>query len=368
MGDWRMEYVYFGEIQDFIKERFERHHKGMAFSQAVSYLRSQKKFHSGLPCYPDFCRWDTSDLGMLKKLAYQIPISFDEIDLVHTTYDIQSHTYSLSEKRKVQICLDSIYVTEGFTAIPYISIIYVLKGEASFYTHSDHYDLSPGSLLILSPQLPYRLFCTSGDIVLNIASSKELFQQHFSQILSHNELLLNFFNQTFVKDNKGFLHFILPPNTEILEIIKHLFAEFTTEDSFSTGIFLNYLQILYAYILRNCDVGIDTNNLKYLKISAMPVLLQYIEKNFQTVTLTDLAEKFNYAPAYLSRLIKQETGQTLSAIKTDLKLSYACKLLLSTSYSIEKVSELSGYNSSDHFTYCFRKKYQESPRNFRNRQ
>lgn len=362
-----MDYVYFGEVQSTILQHYERYQTGMAFPQAVSYLRSKNIVHTDPPVLPDFYTWDISNLSMLKNLANQIPIFFDEIDQVAASYSPQNHILTLSEYRHVQISLDSIYAPDHFTILPYVAVLYVIKGTASFSTPSEHYELSTGSLLILSPQLPYRLLCTPDDIVLNILSSKELFQKHFYHLLTQNDLLSNFFHQAFIKNEKDVLHFILTPDSRVLEIIKHLFAEFTSDNILSTEIFLNYLQIFYAQILRNCDTDIKTNTIKYSKVTLLPALLLYIQKNYQTVTLTELSEKFNYAPAYLSRLIKQETGQNLSVIKADFKLSSARKLLLSTSYSIERISELSGYNSADHFTYSFKKKYHESPRNYRKR-
>lgn len=221
-----MKYVYFGEIQSAIAKQYQRYGSGLTFSEAVFYLRSNEQVHEEPPVFPDFYSWNTSELSTLKEFTNQIPIFLDEVEQVDVTYSSADQTRTLSEHSHIQICLDSVYAPDGFTVLPYITILYVLEGTASFSTPSEQLTLTAGSLLILSPQLPYRLFCTPEDTVLNIISSKELFQENFSNILTQNTLLANFFHQVFIKNQKERLQFFLIPDLHTLDIIKHLFTEF----------------------------------------------------------------------------------------------------------------------------------------------
>ena len=85
------------------------------------------------------------------------------------------------------------------------------------------------------------------------------------------------------------------------------------------------------------------------------------------MTLKSLADYFNYSEAHLSFLIKKNTGLGFMKLITKLKMSDACKYLKNTNMSIEKISELTGYNSSDHFSKAFKKYYTYSPQQYRSK-
>ena len=110
----------------------------------------------------------------------------------------------------------------------------------------------------------------------------------------------------------------------------------------------------------------DTRRLTVMEM--MPSILQYIQKNYHTVTLDSLAELFHYESSYMSKQIRLATGRTFSDIVTNFRLTEAKDLLLHTRESIEHIAELVGYNSGDHFSYMFRKTYGISPMRYRQMQ
>ncbi len=349
-----MNYLILGDIQDEIIEYHNKYNQGYEFMDAAASLRAKGKTYHGIPEYPDFLSWNTMDLEGLKSLVAKIPVALDEIRPINPTYH-----------PSVQINLE-FFNPSVFKELHFVTILYVIKGIATFHTHSDSLNLNAGDLLILSPDLAHQLSCTSEDIVINIISEPELFKEHFSQILSKNTLLSNFFHLSLQHQKKMYLRFNLTPSAEILNIIKHLFAEFKSLKTFSTEVFLNYLQILYAHILRNCDNSNTYNGLSTSKqLTILPSILLYLQKHFKTLTLSELAEHFNYTPAYLSRLIKQETGKNFNKIVAEMKTKEAKQLLTHTEYSIGYIAELVGYNSADHFGYCFKKMLGTSPSQYR---
>lgn len=349
-----MEYLLLGEIQETIVQHYRTYRQGLGFRDAVMKLRSQNRTYHGTPDYPDFLSWDIHNPDALKSLVAQIPVPLEEFSAIHR-YDQPS----------VMINLE-FHTPDTFKSLPHVTILYVLSGFARFFTHTDSYPLEPGSLLILSPELPHRLVSTYDDVVLSIISAPDLFEKHFSQILEKNKLLSTFFYETLRHRKKDFLRFKLPPSQEVLNLIKYLFAEFISIEPFSTEVFLNYLQILYAHILRNCNTDDKyTNFSHHSQITIFPSILLYIQKHFKTTSLSELAEHFSYAPSYLSRLIKQETGNNFNEIITDMKIKEAKQLLLFTPYSIGKIAMDAGYNSADHFTHSFRKATGYTPSEFR---
>ncbi len=347
-----MNYVLLGDIQNEVIKHYETFEHSLDFLDAVKILIKQDKVYNDTPVYPDFLSWNTTDLPTLKTLIRLIPVDIETLPF-----------YNSPDFIKVHINLE-LFTFDQLRARPYITIYYVLSGTATYYTETDTQSLDTGNLLIISPNLSHKIYSTPDDYVFQIIMAPDLFEEHFSSLLSQNQVLSTFFYQSLYHEKKNSLRFHMLPNPAILDIIKHLFSEFTSPEAFSTEIFLSYLQIIYAMILRNCDVTYTVDNLRP-NISIMPALLVDIQKNYKDLSLEILATKFNYDTAYLSRLIKQETGKNFIDIIQGHKIKEATELLLHTSYSIGRISELVGYNSADHFTRSFKKVVGQTPREMR---
>ena len=349
-----MKHLLIGDIQDIIIDHFQKYQHGISFNEAVAILISEGKLKYHPPVIPDFLSWDPTRLSDLKSLVSEIPIYIDE-----------SLPLTLTEEPSVLINLE-FFNPANYKITTNTSIIYVISGSATFYTQTQACKLEPGDVIIVSPELPHQIVCSPDDITVNITSQPDLFEQHLTQILKKNELLFTFFQQSLHGKKKSFLRFELPPSHEVLNIIKHLFFEAASNQTFSTEIFLSYLQIFYSLILRNCKTdSAHINSTQYSKTAIMPSILLFIQNNYRSVTLSILAQQFNYSEAYLSRLIKKTTGENFNQIVKRMKIDEAKQLLRYTQLSIGDIASHTGYNSADHFTHSFKMETSMTPRNYR---
>ncbi|WP_163537974.1 AraC family transcriptional regulator [Gracilibacillus sp. YIM 98692] len=95
--------------------------------------------------------------------------------------------------------------------------------------------------------------------------------------------------------------------------------------------------------------------------------LNYIFANlYEPITLHDLAEKVNLHPNYLSKLFKQEVGQTIREYIQLAKIEEAKTLLTFTDYSLLKVSTLLNFHDQSYFTKTFKKYTGVTPKQFKN--
>jgi AraC-like DNA-binding protein len=78
-----------------------------------------------------------------------------------------------------------------------------------------------------------------------------------------------------------------------------------------------------------------------------------------------LAQYFDLSESYLSALIKSALGLTFSDYLHNLRLMYACTLLVSTDMSVTDISYASGFQSYRNFVRFFRKHYGVNPMQFR---
>lgn len=98
-------------------------------------------------------------------------------------------------------------------------------------------------------------------------------------------------------------------------------------------------------------------------------ILGDIEKNYQdNISLSELAEhKYFMNSSYLSRLFKNEMGQTFSGYLMEFRIRKAAELLKSTMLKISDIAMLSGYNDVSHFIQYFKKIYSCTPEEYRGR-
>lgn len=363
--DKNYEYITFGQIQKIKQMSYEKGGREIEFFEAVERLVNGGKTYHGTPKVPDFLSWNLISLSEFKELIYQIPIPTQEI--LSLTRKIDKENIYLPVQNPVQISMESCYNTPSLIVLPYFLIVYVLEGSCILNYKNTARHLKKGELAVLPPNLPYSLITSPKDFVITIISEKEQFKKNFIDTLHHNNILADFFRKVILQESDDVFFFMLPPSRDVKNIIQHLFAEFVKRDIYSESLFYSYLQIFYGNIVRAMK-----NNYSYFAKqkensgkASMPAILEYINQNYQELTLSMLSEYFHYESSYLSRLIKKTTGRNYTSILNEIRVNQAVNLLQSTTQSIEEIAYKTGFNSADHFTYTFKKYQHCSPSTFR---
>lgn len=95
------------------------------------------------------------------------------------------------------------------------------------------------------------------------------------------------------------------------------------------------------------------------------ILLEYIDENYsQNIGLTELADKVEMNPAYLSILFKEEVGMSYIKYLTKIRMDRAKQLLLE-GYRIGEVSEMVGYSNYRYFCDIFKKQEGQTPSQYK---
>lgn len=83
---------------------------------------------------------------------------------------------------------------------------------------------------------------------------------------------------------------------------------------------------------------------------------KFIEENYKKdLSLESVADQIGISPFYLSRLLKQELGQTFIGYLTQVRMQEAIKLASITRLSIKEIAERTGYSNSTYFCRVFKK-------------
>ena len=96
-------------------------------------------------------------------------------------------------------------------------------------------------------------------------------------------------------------------------------------------------------------------------------ILDYIEQNYsnQQLSITAVTEHFRISAPTLQKRMNACVGKTFSAYVEELRMNKARQALLSTSLSIQEISESIGYTNTNSFYKAYRRIFGESPRSTR---
>ncbi len=95
-------------------------------------------------------------------------------------------------------------------------------------------------------------------------------------------------------------------------------------------------------------------------------VFQYIETYYdQSISLDDVARAVGYSPAYLTDLVRRQTGQTVHRWIVERRMAAAHTLLLETDQSVNQIAEAVGYQNPGHFFRQFRRTHGTTPQAWR---
>lgn len=95
-------------------------------------------------------------------------------------------------------------------------------------------------------------------------------------------------------------------------------------------------------------------------------VLHFIATHYQhSISLCDVAKAVGYSPAYLTNLVRRETGQTVNQWIIGYRLTKASNLLLETDQTVSQIAEIVGYQNINYFFRQFRQCYGMTPKAWR---
>ena len=101
------------------------------------------------------------------------------------------------------------------------------------------------------------------------------------------------------------------------------------------------------------------------KDSRLIAMLNYIQANYQTITLEDMAEEFHLSAPYISKYIRDKSGKTFGEHVTKIRMKKAKTLLKNSNMTIENISYSVGYPNAEHFSRVFKKTFDVAPAQYR---
>jgi len=246
----------------------------------------------------------------------------------------------------------------------YTEMIYMCKGKTTHLINGNRVVVSEGEILILNPHAYQEILpADQGDIAVNFIILPRFFDRTLEMMGNEDSLLRHFIVDCIAgrENSQGYLHFqtkgILPIENLVENLIYYLCADPSDQREaaeFTMGL------LLLQLIGRSDKLIYETH-----EKSAVVKVLSYIEENYQSGSLTQVARQMHYDLFWLSREIKMKTGKTYTELLQEKRLSRAADLLSHTNLRVSDVAAAVGYSNMSYFHKIFEEKYQQTPNGFR---
>jgi len=249
----------------------------------------------------------------------------------------------------------------------FISMVYFLSGESTYKIDGVYYQLKKGDLVVINPQVYHSR-------IMNHGQESIEFHIGFTNIsiegLPKNHLIAGDASPVFrfVRYEQDFISCCseIISEQEMNEpgcwlILKSLLIKLI-------GIFLRETAKYNGNLLnsRSQDEKNDFYLESYDKINIVNTIISYINENYmKDISLEKISRNMFLSPAYISKIFKEEIGESPINYLIKVRLSKALGLLEEGSMPIKTVAKSVGYDDAYHFSKLFKKYYGNPPSKFK---
>lgn len=251
---------------------------------------------------------------------------------------------------------------------PEYQLIMILESSGSLLVQNKMCDFTVGDIFLIGPNVPHLFrnqdnFYTKGKQHKNKAKSIEVY---FTEE-AFGSTFLNIPEAIWIKDllKKSVFGIKISHNTSTyLTSLMNKLVQLKDFDKI-----LGLLKILNE-ISKNKDI--ETISLlpppsvnRKDETSKIHRIYEYVMKHYcDPISLRDVAEYSNMSHYAFCRFFKQRTGKTFVQVLTEIRIGFACKLLIEGKLPISDIAYRTGFGNLSNFIRQFKKINGETPSNY----
>lgn len=248
----------------------------------------------------------------------------------------------------------------------FFEIVCTLKGRCLHRVEGKSMWMEAGDITIIPPNVMHFLESEPDCLTFTIKTRKSTFDSVFSVMMQSATTLSAYFAQAlYSKHYRNSLTFHCGQDAFLPELLLYMYAQQNEKKAYYNYVLDGLLATFFPYLVQNYEQCIEFSTGENVQNERIIQIENYIRNHYRTTSLEDTAKKFYLSTAYLSTIIKKETGYTFSAILRQIRMENAAELLTDTQLKIEQICENVGYHDATQFIKTFKKYYGTTPLRFR---
>lgn len=246
----------------------------------------------------------------------------------------------------------------------YVEVVYMCAGQTMHIVNGQQIRLAQGNLLFLSQSCTHEI-CTAGekDLAVNFIVLPEFFYTTLSAIGEEETPLHRFLLDCLTGRNSqpGYLHFDVAGVPPVQNLVENLLWTLLWETPLKRRASQMTMALLFLQLMGLTDTLVSRDG----EDTAVLQVLRYVETEYATGSLGELAGRLHYDVSWLSREIKRKTGKTFTQLIQEKRLAQAAFLLKNTAMNVADISQTVGYENVSYFHRIFFEAYGRSPKHYR---
>ncbi len=158
-----------------------------------------------------------------------------------------------------------------------------------------------------------------------------------------------------------------PPKEKLLSCFNELFDHIVQDYASSLyreSMLLKLLSLLVETRQENTRGEDDTS--LFNKNRHLDAAIEYINTHYmKPISVSDISSHVGISQGYLNQIFSQHAKMSIQQYLIDFRMYKAANLLAAKDYSIKEISNMVGYQDQLVFSKAFKKKFDMSPRNYR---
>ncbi|MBP9999922.1 MAG: AraC family transcriptional regulator [Clostridiales bacterium] len=245
----------------------------------------------------------------------------------------------------------------------YVEVVYMCCGSTTQIANGQKIELRTGELLFFGQGARQEILpAGKDDIAVNFIILPQFFDRVLEMIGGDETPLRKFIVDSLRGVNSSYLYFQVADVLPVQNLIENLIWSLLNGSTMNRrSICQNTMGLLIMQLLNYTDRLVYPSE----EEATIVRVLRYIEENYRTGTLTEIADFLHYDLYWLSREIKRQTGRKYKDLLQEKRLSQASYFLKHTTLHVDEIGEAIGYSNLSYFHRIFREKYGMSPKAYR---
>lgn len=272
-----------------------------------------------------------------------------QTDTFFSCNDLNPTVYFVSKQKRVKEC---IYHEHDF---PQLSVI--LSGNGKYVIDDVVYDVEAGDVLFFDAKVRHH------NVVTNVKEPMVEFFVGFSDIhfqgTPENSIDFGVYPKI--------MHMKPHMKQEVNKICYEMIAEYQSGQLGKEFMVKAYMTQLLVHVVRGLTMNIKKTEVEqfetYNRSYAVKRIINYLNENYeQRISLEQIAHNMYLSPVYISKIFKEETGESPINYLIKIRLERAKEILQTrNNRSIKSIAKEVGYDDVYHFSKLFKKYYGISP-------
>ena len=249
----------------------------------------------------------------------------------------------------------------------YVEIVYVAAGNCVNLFENGSFLMKAGDVCIFAPSAVHALSCTNDDsFILNMLVNRRFFDKRFLSLLQGGKLMADYLEGIlFEREVSPYVLFPTGDDTWLGILAEAMLNEIEHKEyAYEYCLSLLIGQFLLRIVRDHESEAIVPGKSGSARNDLIVGVLSFLNVHYNSTSLNETARYFGYSPAYLSRVIREQTGKNFNAIIAQIQVEHAVRLMDGGSRNLTEIAQEIGCFDTSHFNKKFKAVYGISPRQY----